>query len=37
VTGHLSLKEVERYTRPANKKDLARDAMARITKNEDPV
>ncbi len=37
VTGHVSLKEVERYTRAANKKNLARDAMARITKNEDPV
>lgn len=32
VTGHRSLKEVERYTRAAGQKDLATSAMARIAR-----
>src|SRR5262249_14686445 len=32
VTGHSSLKEVERYTRAANRKRLAQSAMAKVRK-----
>jgi hypothetical protein len=30
VTGHASLKEVERYTRVASRKQLAQSAMAKV-------
>lgn len=33
ITGHKSLKEVERYTRKASQKRMAQDALAKLQGN----
>jgi integrase len=34
ITGHASLVEVQRYTKAADRKRMAREAMARLTEGE---
>jgi hypothetical protein len=33
ITGHASLREVERYTKAAEREKLARQAVAKLIKN----